>query len=182
MRHIVRKLFWNFEKEEAWLNHMAAQGKALLDYTWGRYVFEDAPCSEYIYRIELLDKVPSHPDSQKYIAFVEETGAVHIATYMRWVYFRKKAADGPFELYSDSRNKLVHYKRVTALWTTLGLMDVSIGSLNLTLAFVVPLELNVFHIVLGSVMLGLGILFLLIGTPARHQMRRLKREMRILEG
>lgn len=40
MKHIVRKLFMDYQKEEDYLNEMAANGLALVDYTFGRYVFE----------------------------------------------------------------------------------------------------------------------------------------------
>ncbi len=55
MRHVIRKLFFDFEKEELFLNKMSANGLALSKYTWGKYVFYEAPKGEYIYRLELLD-------------------------------------------------------------------------------------------------------------------------------
>lgn len=33
MKHIVRKAYWNYEKEENWLNEMSAKGLALIDYS-----------------------------------------------------------------------------------------------------------------------------------------------------
>ena len=71
MKHIVRKPYWNYEKEENWLNEMAAQGLALTGYSWCRYEFEDSDKGKYIYRIELLDQSSSHPASRQYIAFLE---------------------------------------------------------------------------------------------------------------
>ncbi len=43
MIHVVRKLFWDFEKEEQWLNEMSAKGMALTHYSWCKYVFTDSP-------------------------------------------------------------------------------------------------------------------------------------------
>ena len=31
MKHIVHKPYWNFEKEEAWLNEMSTRGLAMSD-------------------------------------------------------------------------------------------------------------------------------------------------------
>ena len=31
MKHIVRKAYWDFEKEEQWLNEMSARGMAMTD-------------------------------------------------------------------------------------------------------------------------------------------------------
>lgn len=47
MNHIVRKAFFDYEKEEKYLNEMSAKGLALTDYTQFRYVFQDAPKGEY---------------------------------------------------------------------------------------------------------------------------------------
>lgn len=36
MKHIVRKAYWNYEKEEKRLNEMSAKGMALTDYSLRR--------------------------------------------------------------------------------------------------------------------------------------------------
>ena len=43
MRKTIRKWFWvwDFDKEERWLNEMAAQGLALVDVGFARYAFEE---------------------------------------------------------------------------------------------------------------------------------------------
>lgn len=90
MKTIIRKAYWNYEKEEKWLNEMSANGFALTDYFWCRYVFTDCEPGEYIYRIELLEYLPTHPVSQKYLRFMEENGVEYVASTTRWVFFRKK--------------------------------------------------------------------------------------------
>lgn len=52
MKHVVRKLFWDYEKEENWLNEMSAKGLVLSKYSWYSYEFLETPKNEYI-RIEL---------------------------------------------------------------------------------------------------------------------------------
>ncbi|MBQ3859711.1 MAG: DUF2812 domain-containing protein, partial [Clostridia bacterium] len=49
MRTTVRKWFWgwDFDKEEAWLNEMAAKGLALVSVGLGRYEFEETEPGEY---------------------------------------------------------------------------------------------------------------------------------------
>ena len=127
MRTIIRKAYWDYENEEMWLNEMSAKGLALIDYTWCRYVFADCEPGEYIYRIELLEYLPSHALSRSYINFVEETGVEHISSYMRWVYFRRKASDGPFDIYSDIDSKIRHYRRILCLLAPIGLVNFSAG-------------------------------------------------------
>ncbi len=124
-----RKIFFNHEKEERWLNEMAAKGYHLVHYSWGKYTFEKGTPGEYIYRLELLDELPSHPESKDYIQFMEEQGVQCVATSLRWVFFRKKAKDGPFEIYSDHASRLKHYQKIAGL---LGL----VCGINLLLALV----------------------------------------------
>lgn len=131
MKHIVRKAYYDFEKEEKYLNKMSAKGWALTDYSWCRYVFEDAPKGEYIYRIELLENPVSHPESQSYIKFMEENGVEFVASFNRWVYFRRKASDGEFDIYSDIDSKIKHYNRIRTLFLGVMLLNLFIGLLNL---------------------------------------------------
>lgn len=121
MKHIMWRVYNNYEKEEAWLNEMAAKGLAFTDFFLCRYVFEDRQPGEYIYRIELLENHPGHAESQKYLDFMAENGVEHMASWHRWVYFRKKAQDGPFDIYSDIDSKMAHYKRIGMLFLPLGL-------------------------------------------------------------
>ena len=110
------KLFLDFEKEEEWLNKMVAEGLAMTHYTLGRYSFEECAPGEYIYRIELLGRRATHPDKVKYIQFMEESGAEHVDSYLNWVYFRKKAAEGPFNIYTNLESRIAHYQRIIRLF------------------------------------------------------------------
>lgn len=99
----VRKLFWiwDSDREEKWLNEMAAKGLVLHSVGFVRYDFEESLPGEYSVRMCLLDNSPNNPESAKYIEFVEETGAEHVGSFRNWAYFRKKKALGEFELISD---------------------------------------------------------------------------------
>lgn len=180
MKHIIRKPYWNWEKEEKWLNKLSAQGLALVDYSWCRYVFEETPPGEYIYRIELLDYHPRNPAGHKYIRFVEETGAEFVASYMRWVYFRKKAADGPFTLHSDIPSQIAHSKRVRGLWIGVAILEFSIGLMNVLVGTIPMLQLM--NVILGSLLLVLGGAFASWVIQITRKIRRLKRELLIREG
>jgi hypothetical protein len=116
MKYKVYKLFINFEKEEKWLNDMSAKGLHLIDYSFpGRYLFEEGTPGEFVYRIELLENMPSNIESKAYIQFMENNGVEFVASHFRWVFFRKKATDGPFDLYSDYESRIKHYKKVLML-------------------------------------------------------------------
>lgn len=121
MKKTIHKLFfiWNFDKEEQWLNQLAAQGLVLHSPGAGRYVFDVGQPGEYAVRLEMLDNWPSHPESVQYIRFVEETGAEYLGSVMRWVYFRKKKERGGFDLFSDIDSRIKHLNRILALATVL---------------------------------------------------------------
>ncbi|MBR2481375.1 MAG: DUF2812 domain-containing protein [Oscillospiraceae bacterium] len=125
MRRVIRKAFfiWNFREEEKWINEMSEQGLHLVDAGRFRYVFEEGEPGAYRYRLELLQNYPSHAESADYIAFMEETGAEYVDHVDRWVYFRKKAADGEFDLYSDINSRIDHVGRILTLIRILAVVE-----------------------------------------------------------
>lgn len=133
MRRVIRKFFWlwQFEEEEKWLNKMAAKGLCLVAVGWCRYEFEECEPGEYGIKLEMLEHMPTHPDSVKYLNFLEETGAEQIDSYLRWVYFRKKKVDGEFELFSDNASRIQHFTRILRLITVLGAFNLYFGLYNL---------------------------------------------------
>ena len=132
MRKVIKKVFmaWEFEKEEKWLNEMAAKGLALVDYSLFRYSFEECEPGEYTFKIQLLEHRPSHPESEQYIRFMEETGAEQVASYLNWVYFRKKTSEGAFEIFSDIESQLKHYILIKKLLVPLGILNLCVGISN----------------------------------------------------
>lgn len=180
MKHVVHKAYWNWEREERWLNQMSAMGLALVDYSWCRYVFEETPPGEYIYRIELLDYLATNPVGRKYIQFVEETGAEFVSSYLRWVYFRKKAADGEFKLHSDIPSQIAHSKKVRALWCGFAIMELGIGFSNVMIG--ISPSVRPTNIVLGSLLFALGVAFASWAIQITYKIRRLKKELLIREG
>ena len=180
MKHVVHKAYWNWENEERWLNGMSARGLALVDYSWCRYVFEETPPGEYIYRIELLDHWATNAIEQNYIRFVEETGAEFVASYMRWVYFRKKAVDGAFTLHSDIPSQIAHSKRVRALWVGLAILELSVGIMNISIG-TMP-DIRPTNIVLSTLLFALGIAFASWAIQITRKIKRLKKELLIREG
>ena len=132
MRKVIKKVFlaWESEKEEKWLNEMSAKGLALVDYTWCRYAFEECEPGEYSYKIQLLEHRPNHPESEQYIRFIEETGAEQVAQYLNWVYFRKKTAEGDFEIFSDVESKLKQCILIKKLLMPIGWLNLGIAFIN----------------------------------------------------
>ena len=187
MKYVILKAIWNYEKEEQWLNEMSAKGLAFTDYSWCRYVFTDAPAGQYIYRIELLENMPTHPESQSYLRFLEESGVEFVSSYMRWVYLRKPASDGAFDLYTDLDSKIKHYQRINLMWTILMITEFIAGACNLGIG-IINLNMNEHlgnfsygNLIIGAVASALGFLFLVLCVPLHRKIKKLKQEKAIRE-
>jgi hypothetical protein len=175
---VYKLIFADIEREEAWLNEMAQKGFNFQDVFLARYTFTECKPQEYNYRIELLEHSPSHPLSRQYLRFLEETGVECVTTSGRWAYFRKKATDGPFDLYSDLEAKIRHYKRNFAFAATLLLANFAVVAVYCTIAvvraepvaIVVCASPMVFTYLLARAAIHLGI-----------KIRKLKAEQRIHE-
>lgn len=69
---------------------MSEKGLQLVSVGFCKYVFDEGAPGEYDVRLELLENWPMHPESTRYIKFIEDTGAEYLGSVMRWAYFRKK--------------------------------------------------------------------------------------------
>lgn len=161
MRKTLRKWFWawEFDKEEQWLNDMAAKGQALVSARYITYEFEDSAPGEYAVRLEMLEHMPDSEEGKQYIEFVESTGAEYIGHVMKWVYFRKKTADGSFELHSDNKTRMKHLKRIIALLRPLAVVNVGMAGYNFCVGIGLESPVNVVCSLLSvavAVLLGVG--------------------------
>lgn len=101
MRTRVSTSFVDIQKEKDWLNEQGKRGLMLIGYHKGEYEFEDATPARFVYEVDQPDY--SGAQRQDYLDFLEESGISVVAEYAGRVYLRKNAADGPLELYTDSR-------------------------------------------------------------------------------
>ena len=138
---------WDFEKEEEWLNEMAMNGWVLESVGWCTYHFVRCEPGEYSVRLEM------HPYDEEYVSFMKDTGAEYVGRMMMWIYFRRKTADGPFDLFSDIDSKIAHLNRI-------GKMLAAIGSANLVIGIansVSPSRLGWINLLCATVLMyGLG--------------------------
>lgn len=182
MKYRAYKWFIDFEKEEKWINEMAQIGMNFTDYSPFRYSFEKGTPGEYIYRIELLKERPSHPGSRVYIDFMEDNGVECVSTFYRWAYFRKKASEGPFDIYSDVDSRIIHYKRVAALAGAIAAANLIIAIINyldwIFIGYHRGIHINV---VTGSINLSFCIVLTFFLIPYLRKIIRLKREKQLYE-
>ena len=177
MIHTVHKFFWgwNYDKEENWLNEMAAKGLAIRSVGFCRYDFEDCIPGEFKVRLELLES-GSRVETEKYISFLEETGVEHIGNVARWAYFRKNTTE-EFHLFSDNASRVKYLTRIIRLIGLIGLLNLYIGGYNLFLFFTYDLGVNM----LGLINLALGLLCAYGVFRLWIKRSRLKEEQQIFE-
>lgn len=179
MRKTVHKVFfiWDFDKEEKWLNEMAAKGLCLISVGFCKYEFEECIPGEYRICLQLLDKSPRNPEMQKYMEFLEQTGAEHIGSMTRWVYFRRKAVEGNFELFSDHASRVKYLSGILSFIALIVGLNLWIGIQNMLL--VVFFQNNFNYIGLLNLVVGIWGSF---GTVKLWKKRnRMKQECQLFE-
>ena len=122
-RKIIKKWIWvwEFDKEEQWLNTMAQQGWVLDKLGFCRYEFIPCEPGEYTVRLEMREH------DEAYLGFMAETGAEYVGRMVKWIYFRKKTADGPFDLFSDTDSRIAHLDRMCQTMKVMGTANLVIG-------------------------------------------------------
>lgn len=196
MKHTIYKFFsiGAYEKEEKWLNGMAAKGMMLTDVNGCRYVFEQDTPGKYIYRLELLEYVPSNAESIAYIKFLEDAGVEFVGAFLRWAYFRRQSHEGTFELYSDIESKIKHFKRITLIANVFSTVFICLSIISLWEAW------NQYTVFLDWIRIGfsseayyipyliegiiygiLAVFFPFIVMPIRRSLRHLMAESRLRE-
>ena len=108
------RLYFDKDKETAWLNEMAEQGYAMTGFFAGFFHFEECEPGEYEYQIDFGDKFFSV--SNNYREFMEETGVEIIQCWGFWIVLRQKASEGAFQLYTDVDSSIEHYSKILRMF------------------------------------------------------------------
>ncbi len=111
-RKTIHKAYWewDFKKEELWLNEMAHEGWVLEHVSFCTYTFVRCEPGEYIIRMEMNE-------NKGYRSFVESLNAECVGDLLGWLYFRRKAELGAFDLLSDMDSRIAHLERIgKTLW------------------------------------------------------------------
>lgn len=122
-RKIVRKWFWvwDFEKEEQWLNTMVQSGWVLDRVGLCRYEFLPCEPGEYTLRLEMRDY------DESYLALMADSGAEYVGRMAKWIYFRKKAELGRFDIFSDLDSRIGHLRGICRMLGGLGGANIALG-------------------------------------------------------
>ena len=108
---------WKFtfdkDEEQDWLNDYCREGWAMAGFFAGLVMFVPCRPGEFIYQIDLLP-------------------GAGLQRWGRWVYLRKRAEDGPFEIYTDTNSKIQLYRRIRNMFLWVVCVN-SVCCLNLVL-------------------------------------------------
>lgn len=122
MKKVIYRYFMDYQREEQWLNEQSKKGFQLVKVQFSRYTFVEGSPGEYIYRNELLSGLESN-GNKEYLEFLQEGGIEVVDQFVGWVYFRKKTAEGPFELYSDTSSKISYLNRIIYIFGSILLVN-----------------------------------------------------------
>ena len=110
------RLYFDKDKETAWLNEMSGCGWAMNGFFAGFYRFEK--CT---YQIDFGDELYSVSD--EYRGLMEDIGAEIVALWGYWIILRKPAAEGPFELYTDPESMIEHYTKIRRMFKAVTILE-----------------------------------------------------------
>lgn len=154
MKKVMYRLYLDYEKEEKWINEMAAQGWHLEKFSFGRFTFTKGEPGAFIYRNEFISGM-STKEMKDYFEFLKDSGITIINELGGWVYMKKAAVEGPFEIYTDTKSKIAYYKRMLNIFLLLFFVNVWAAVMNISVfwdkaktGFISP-AIGVFNIVVA---------------------------------
>ena len=132
---------WKFtfdkDEEQDWLNDYCREGWAMADFFAGLVTFVPCRPGEFIYQIDLLPGAGLRADDyEDYVSFMRDMDVEVLQRWGRWVYLRKRAEDGPFEIYTDTDSKIQLYRRIRKMFLWVWVLELVL-SINVFLQAVV---------------------------------------------
>ena len=112
---------WKFtfdkDEEQDWLNDYCREGWAMVSFFAGLVTFVPCRPGEFIYQIDLLPGSGLRADDYEgYVSFMRDMDVEVLQRWGRWVYLRRRAEDGPFEVYTDTDSKIQLYRRIRKMF------------------------------------------------------------------
>lgn len=102
------RLYYDKDREEIFLNDMAAKGYAMEKFFLGLYTFTRCEPGEYTYRVDLI-KGKTAKETNDFYDLVREAGGELVQTWGFWAFYRKR---GAFELYTDQESQIAQYEKI----------------------------------------------------------------------
>ncbi|MFY9902727.1 MAG: DUF2812 domain-containing protein [Trichococcus sp.] len=113
------RLYYDKDKEEAFLNDMSAKGYSMKRFFLGLYTFEKSQPGEYTYRVDLISDKTTEQRNELY-DLIRDSGGELVQTWGIWAIFRKK---GYFELYTDPESQIKQFRRIRKIFIRLAIVE-----------------------------------------------------------
>jgi len=113
------RLYYDKDKEEAFLNDMSAKGYAMKRFFLGLYTFEKCQLGEYTYRVDLISDKTVEQRNELY-DLIRDSGGELVQTWGIWAIFRKK---GSFELYTDPESQIKQFRRIRTIFVRVAIVE-----------------------------------------------------------
>ena len=130
MKKVKYRFSLNYQKEEEWINEMSQQGWHLEKFSFGRFTFIKGEAGEFIYRSELLGDM-GKKEKAEYLEFLTDSGITVVHEFAGWIYTRRAASEGPFELFTSNQSYIGYYQRILRYMIPLFLINLFMAFLNL---------------------------------------------------
>jgi hypothetical protein len=115
---------WQDEKEEKWLEEMAASGWFLDKVAPYLYTFINGTPKRVVYRLDFKYTLAS--DYEDYLNLFKDTGWQLVGGFANWHYFSfTPETESVPEVFNSNRSKAEKYRRILYLLLFLGLLIVS---------------------------------------------------------
>ena len=115
------RIISDITKETEWLNQMAAEGHAFINYFAGFYTFEDCPAGKYVFRVDYTDSLFSTtPDYRDYR---RDTDTTILQCWGYRAFLRKETAKAPIADYPNTDALLEHYIKSRDIFKLASLME-----------------------------------------------------------
>ncbi len=130
---IIKAIFaWEDEKEEKWLEEMAAQGWKLISVAPYVYKFQRSAPEKVVFRLDY--KLTTDKDYQEYLSIFKDAGWEMFATFANWHYFKIKPENQETpEIFNSGKAKGQKYRRL--LWGLLPFLPIYLVILNPAFGF-----------------------------------------------
>lgn len=115
------RFYFDKDKEEYWINEMSQKGYAFERFFLGIYSFMPCKPGAFHYQIDLLQN-DNHKEKE-YLEFMEETKVEIVDRWFGWVFLRREAELGEFQLYTDNASKATQYEHLGRFYIILMLVE-----------------------------------------------------------
>lgn len=112
IKTVFKAIFaWEDEKEEKWLEQMAADGWKLISVAPYVYKFQRSEPERVIFRLDY--KFTNDKDYQEYLTLFKDAGWELFATFANWQYFKISPENHEIpEIYNSGKAKAQKYRRL----------------------------------------------------------------------